>query len=286
MTMADEKDFMESLTDEERAEINAAGADEIEDDSGEETKSAEAGTEETAAAESSEDASAQGETDQQHNDDIADPILPPLRAKAPENVEEIISAINAEEDALAQKFDDGDITAREYRDGLNKLSNQRDEIRWDQRKAELAREMEDTAKANAWQREVQDFMTTTAANITKSHAQMVAFDDIVKKVTADPANLNLSDRAQLDKAYKIYMDDVGAALGVQSTPPKATQQATTRAVRNVPPTLAKVPAAEPESIDGGKFAALDRLAAADPVAYEAAVAKMSESERSQYESVM
>lgn len=284
--MADEKDFMESLTDEERAEINAAGADEIEDDSGEETKSAEAGTEETAAAESSEDASAQGETDQQHNDDIADPILPPLRAKAPENVEEIISAINAEEDALAQKFDDGDITAREYRDGLNKLSNQRDEIRWDQRKAELAREMEDTAKANAWQREVQDFMTTTAANITKSHAQMVAFDDIVKKVTADPANLNLSDRAQLDKAYKIYMDDVGAALGVQSTPPKATQQATTRAVRNVPPTLAKVPAAEPESIDGGKFAALDRLAAADPVAYEAAVAKMSESERSQYESVM
>jgi hypothetical protein len=284
--MADEKDFMEALTDEERAEINAAGADEIEDDSGEETKSAEAEAEATAAAESSEDASAQGETDQQNNDDIADPILPPLRAKAPENVEEIISAINAEEDALAQKFDDGDITAREYRDGLNKLSNQRDEIRWDQRKADLAREMEDTAKANAWQREVQDFMTTTAANITKSHAQMVAFDDIVKKVTADPANLNLSDRAQLEKAYKIYMDDVGAALGVQSTPPKAAQQTTQRAVRNVPPTLARVPAAEPERLDGGKYAALDRLAADDPIAYEAAVAKMSESERSQYESVM
>lgn len=282
--MADEKDFMDALTDEERAEINAAGADDIEDDSGEETKGAEAATEETAPAGETE--SAQGDADHQHNDDIADPILPPLRAKAPENVEEIISAISAEEDALAQKFDDGDITAREYRDGLNKLSNQRDEIRWDQRKADLAREMEDTAKANAWQREVQDFMTSTAANITKSHAQMVAFDDIVKKVTADPANLNLSDRAQLEKAYKIYMDDVGAALGVQSTPPKAAQQTPQRAVRNVPPTLARVPAAEPESLDGGKYAALDRLAAADPIAYEAAVAKMSESERSQYESVM
>lgn len=283
--MADEKDFMEALTDEERAEIDAAGAEEI--------------TDEDVGAQQDEKAAAKDESGNENNDSTigaetqdedaaeqADPILPPLRAKAPENVEEIISAISAEEDALAQKFDDGDITAREYRDGLNKLSNQRDEIRWDQRKADLAREMEDTAKANAWQREVQDFMTTTAANITKSHAQMVAFDDIVKKVTADPANLNLSDRAQLEKAYKIYMDDVGAALGVQSTPPKAAQQTPQRAVRNVPPTLARVPAAEPESLDGGKYAALDRLAAADPIAYEAAVAKMSEAERSQYESVM
>lgn len=276
----DEKNMMDALTDEERAAIGEEGLEDTEAEAGDE------GVEETAKESAAETEAQASETDEA--EELADPILPPLRARAPENIEEIITAISSEEDALAQKFDDGDITAREYRDGLNRLNAQRDELNWNKRKADLAREMEDTAKANAWQKEVSDFMTTTAAHITKSHAAMIAFDDVVKKVTSDPANLNLSDRAQLDKAYKIFMNEVGEAFGIQpqqSQQTKATAPAP-KAARNIPPTLAKVPASDMEDLDGGKFAALDRLAAADPVAYESAVAKMSEAERAQYESVM
>jgi|GEM_PF-3456156 len=274
--MADEKDFMEGLTDEERAEINAAGADEIStDDDATDDDAAQATGETTATSE--QDAVTEEQAEQ---------ILPPLRAKAPENAEELFNAISAEEDALAQKFDEGDITAKEYRDGLNKLTAQREELNWSARKADLARELEETAKVNAWHKEVQDFMTTRAAHITKSHAQMVAFDEIVKKVTADPANMTLSDRAQLEKAYKIYVAEANEALGVvqkAQQPPAETPPA--RPARNIPPTLARVPAAEPETIEGSRFANLDRLAAMDPAAYEAAVAKMSEADRAQFEAV-
>lgn len=278
--MSDEKNMMDALTDEERAAIGEEGLEDTEADAGEESvdqapKGSDAGTEAQAGA-------------QDEAPELAEPILPPLRARAPENVDELYAAISAEEDSLAQKFDDGDITAREYRESMNKLTAQREEVNWNKRKADLAREMEDTAKANAWEKEVGDFMTTTAAHITKSRAAMIAFDDVVKKVTSDPANLNLSDRAQLDKAYKIFMSEVGEAFGIQpqqSQQTKATALAP-KAARNIPPTLAKVPASDMEDLDGGKFAALDRLAAADPVAYESAVAKMSEAERAQYESVM
>lgn len=274
--MADEKDFMEGLTDEERAEINAAGADEISTDDD---------ATDDAAAQAAGETTATGEQDAV-TEEQAEQILPPLRAKAPENAEELFNAISAEEDALAQKFDEGDITAKEYRDGLNKLTAQREELNWSARKADLARELEETAKVNAWHKEVQDFMTTRAAHITKSHAQMVAFDEIVKKVTADPANMTLSDRAQLEKAYKIYVAEANEALGVvqkAQQPPAETPPA--RPTRNIPPTLARVPAAEPETIEGSRFANLDRLATMDPVAYEAAVAKMTEAERAQFESV-
>lgn len=286
--MNDEKDFMEALTDEERAEINAAGAEETSTEAAGEAD--ETKTEETqAAAESAEQTAQSDEQDQQHDDDLADPILPPLRAKAPDNADELMAQLAQEEEALAQKFDDGDITAREYRDSINKLNDQRDEIKWATREANLASKMQRQAEENAWHRDVQEFMTTTAAHITKSHAAMVAFDDIVKKVTADPANANLSNRAQLDKAFKVYNDEMAAAFGIKQDqkPTAKTEQAPApKAQRNIPPTLARVPAAESENLDSGKFANLDRLAAMDPAAYEAAVAKMSEAERAQFESVV
>ncbi len=172
----DEKNMMDALTDEERA---ANGEEGLEDT---EAEAADEGVEETAKEVVSEPEAQASEAEEV--EELADPILPPLRARPPENVEEIITAISSEEDTLAQKFDDGDITAREYRDGLNKLNAQRDEVNWNKRKADLAREMEDTAKANAWQKEVSDFMTSTAANISKSRAAMIAFDDVVKKVTS------------------------------------------------------------------------------------------------------
>lgn len=281
--MSDEKDFMEALTDEERAEINAAGAEEVSTETEEESGEAKAETTQEAAGEAEAQAEANDEAAEQ-----ADPILPPLRAKAPDNADELMSQLAQEEEALAQKFDDGDITAREYRDSINKLNDQRDEIKWATREANLASKMQRQAEENAWHKDVQDFMTTTAANITKSNAAMVAFDDIVKKVTADPANANLSNRAQLEKAFKVYNDEMSAAFGIkQDQQPAAKAPAPApKAARNIPPTLARVPAAESENLDGGKFANLDRLAAMDPAAYEAAVAKMSEAERSQFESVV
>jgi hypothetical protein len=282
--MADKyEDLHAGLTAEEIAELEAEGTGKTEEEDEPAKAAAEKEAADKAAAEAEAAKAAAGETEKEADEGPTE-VAAPLRAKAPEKAEEAIAAIRAEEEELATKFDDGEITAREFRDGLNKLGERREELNWSKRKAELAGEMSRQAQENAWHAEVRDFMTTTGANIAKSKAAMIAFDEVVKAVTADPANQKLSDRAQLDKAFKLFMDDVGGALGakVEAPAPKPKGEAAVKKERVVPPTLAKMPAAEPESTDGGKYAALDRLAISDPLGYEKAIAKMSETEQAEY----
>jgi hypothetical protein len=193
----------------------------------------------------------------------ADPALI-LTARAPDNAAAVLDRVDQFEELIQTQFEDGEITSQKYRDGLRQAAEKREEVNWAQRKAELAREMDEQAKETAWYREVDRFMSTTGAAIAKSEAVKIAFDEHVKAVTSDPANQNLSDRAQLEKAHKLFMADMGEAFGAPS---------------------ARQPASHGECSDmdgGGRFAALDRLAETDPMAYERAVAKMSEAEQAAY----
>jgi hypothetical protein len=83
-------------------------------------------------------------------------------------------------------------------------------VRWQQRKAELADDMKRQAEDRQWSAAVSDFMAGPGADIAKSRAALVAFDEFVKHVTADPANARLSDRAQLDKAFKLFNADMNS----------------------------------------------------------------------------
>lgn len=157
---------------------------------------------------------------------------------------------------------DGEITAAEYRDGLRQAADAREELRWKQRKADLAREFTETAESNAWYSAVDKFMGTTGAGIAKNEAATIAFDQYVKKVTSDPANQKLSDRAQLEKAHKLFVADFGAAFGGPAHQPAGDGGR--------------------GDLGGGKYAALDRLAESDPMAYERALAKMSDAEQAEY----
>ena len=65
----------------------------------------------------------------------------------------------------------------------------------------------------------------------------------------------------------------------QQQQPKHQQKAL-----DIPPTLAKVPAAAPEDTDDGKFAALDRMADSDPQKYQETIARMSADEYDAYSS--
>lgn len=192
----------------------------------------------------------------------ADPA-PILNARAPENASAVLNRVGAFEDNIERQFYDGEITAREYRDGLRQAAEAREEVRWSQRKAELATEMDEQAKEAAWFREVDRFLSTTGAAVAKNDMTKTAFDRYVREVTADPANQHLSDRAQLEKAHKLFMADFGPGFGGAA---------------------AHQPAGDGGRGDlgGGKFAALDRLAEADPMGYERALAKMSDAEQAEY----
>lgn len=187
--------------------------------------------------------------------------LPLLNVSAPDNAGEVLSQLSSAAADVRRQFEDGDITGGEYAEALSQIADRREEVRWSQRKAELASEMVETAKSSQWNREVEAFMTTTARDITaKGEPALIAFDAIVKRVTGDPANEKLSDRAQLQKAHRLFLDDFGSAFDGHGGRDEST------------------------SYGGGgdKFAQLDRLMERDPMAFEEAVGRLSAAERAAY----
>ncbi|WP_036289552.1 hypothetical protein [Methylosinus sp. PW1] len=206
------------------------------------------------------------------------PILP---TSGPKDAEQRTAAIKADRDALVAKFEDGDITAREYADGLEALNEKRNEIERERLKADIGREAHENAIVNQWNRDVSDFLSTTAKHIAdRGERALLAFDQYVKSVTGDPKNANLSNRAQLDKAYREFTADLGGApekkVGDGEAPKPKPKPV-------IPPTLARLPAEEITETTDGRFAQLDRLAETDPAAYERAVSRLTDEERIAYE---
>lgn len=196
-----------------------------------------------------------------------EPVVP-LNVEIPPNAHEILQQIEHHKHILAQQFDEGDLTAKEYRDAMDRLTAEREKIDWQFRKADLAREMKDTAERATWEREVHDFMTSgPGARIAASQTQMVAFDNIVRQVTADPANQQLSDRAQLERAWKIYRQDT-ARVGLA-----ADALDTASALGNMGGGY----------VDTSQHAILDQMASRGDVdGIEQALARMSPAERDRY----
>ena len=192
----------------------------------------------------------------------------PLEVDVPPNAREILAEIQRQRDLLAQAFDEGDLTTAEYRQQIDRVAAEQERISWQLRKAELAQDMRATAERASWKREVQDFMTTgPGARIAASQTQMTAFDAIVRQVTADPANQNLSDRAQLERAWRVYQQDT-ARIGLATD-----AYETASALGNMGGGY----------VDTGQFAILDQMAARGDVdGIEKALALMSPAERDRY----
>jgi hypothetical protein len=207
------------------------------------------------------------ETDPAPEPELRQEIHVPLRASVPENAGELLAQIEQQADALAAQFDEGDITAREYRNALDQIATEREKIEWQFKKADLAREMQETAERAGWDKEVADFMTKgPGAAIARSNAQMVAFDAIVRKVTADPQAQHLSDRAQLDRAWRLYQQD-SARAGLEGL--------------DVATSLGAMGGGSYD--DGGQHTVLDQMAARGDVAgLEQALSKMTPEQRDRY----
>ncbi|MFZ3180906.1 MAG: hypothetical protein WA156_12025 [Methylocystis silviterrae] len=173
---------------------------------------------------------------------------------------EALQALDDHESDLQTKFDEGEITSGELASGLREIQSHRNEITWALRKNELAVEMQQTREDEAWNKAVRSFMSNEGATIGKNEALATAFDSIVRKVTADPANVNLSFRKQLEKAHKLFNADVARAGFSFDGSFDGSAMASGSA----------------------NFAALDRLADTNPAKFEKAFAALSSDEQSAY----
>lgn len=222
---------------------------------------------------------------QQPEATVPQPVFKPV---ATEELKAKYDDIDKREEELIEKFEEGELTTREYNAQLRALNKERGDLDWQQRKDELNRESVEQQIERQWQADVKAF-AERHPEIYASEEDFKALDLLVQSITKAKAEQGLRyGEAELERAYRIWADERGIAppkpaneepgqQQKQGQQPKQQQKA-----MDIPPTLAKVPAAAPEDTDDGKFAALDRLADSDPQKYQETIARMSADEYDAY----
>lgn len=285
----------ESITDDEKAilteeelaalddsdVVETEDTDDNDDDDGDDASASEpAPAAEPAPAEP---AAAQPEAEDDDDD------VPPAQAPAgerldPQAVQQKLDDIEKQRGELATKLDDGDLTTAEYTKALDTLAEQKHGIT-----AQLAQQQtQDKAEMDRWDADCRKFLAKNAYLIENA-TRRDSFDGIVKRVTGDPANASLSNRKQLEMAHTLWREEMGlpaetpAKKNADPAPdPAPAAKPKPKAKVELPPTLAHVPAADINDTEDGKYAHLDALMAKDPVAYEAALARLSDADQDDY----
>ena len=195
----------------------------------------------------------------------------------PADVDDQIAAAKLAKIKLAEKFDEGEITAVEYAKQTEELNDFQRELENKRFKAQLAAESQQSRELDSWEETCSDFLSAHP-EISKSKLRYDSFDYAVRLVTGDQANAALTGAQQLEKAYQTWVTELGiqvdqtAQSGAKPDPRKP----------KVVPNIGSLPAAQANDTDDGKFAYLDRLADSDPLKYEATLAKLSDADREAY----
>lgn len=207
-----------------------------------------------------------------------------------------IAEIETELNSLDEQFDNGDLTAAEYRAKQKELGKELDDLRWSERSVQLREQIDHENKVKEWGASIRSFL---------------AVDEHQAFYKPDPKNPSLPYQA-LDAAVRHMQDQYRAAgksdtdpsilhaahalvleqFGIQKAAPAAggeggsggQQPAQQR--KPAPPTLANIPAAAASETDTSQWGWLDRLRdnpdPTDPEKYERELAKLPKDKRDAY----
>ena len=294
------EDDLALLTDEERAGLaedgaddgdGDEGADDGDDDSGDDDGD---GADDNASAEDADegdDANAgdgqEGRDDgatEDDDDDGDDDAARPQPSGERVNVGETqsrLDAITTEKTELMEKLDDGEITTKEFTAAVDKLNDEKNQL-----SNALARQQDaDNAVTTAWYKDVEKFLAKNP-DISANKTRLQSFDTVVREITADPANAQLSNRKQLELARTTWRAEMGIAEPANAAkegeaPKPAPKPAKPKPA--LPPTLHNVPAADVNDAADGKYSYLDALLnAGKTIEYEDALAKLSDADQDDY----
>lgn len=230
----------------------------------------------------------QDEPDPAENPDR--PVVPEFALEAPKDVEAREADIDRREDELTEKFDDGDLSTAEYRKQLRALNKERDELTWEVRRYETAKDRHQDELKRAeqdylqrWYSTAKDFVTSHP-EINRNRTVSAVFDQLVQAINTNENINKFSHQQRLEMAYKQWREDLGMEPQAPAPKPKAKKADKPR--RELPPTLAKTPAASVQETDTGEFGTLNRLFNSrnpnDVAKAEDMLAKMSEAEQDRF----
>jgi hypothetical protein len=207
----------------------------------------------------------------------------------PADTDAKLKALDAKDAEAETKFEAGELTNAEYREQVRAIDKERRSIEGAKLKAEIAAE----TKAAVWAQQTVSGFLDAHPIYGQNETLFGALDIEVRKLqasAADPFSPSI-----LTKAHAKVQAAFSAIGGPKEAPAAEKPKADTKPAPKVPekqievkprdpapPSLAKVPAAEVESTDGGKFAYLDRLQVSDYEGFELALSKLSPADLNAY----
>ena len=198
-----------------------------------------------------------------------------IDATLPEDYDQRVSANEKAMADLDKAYDDGDISHSEWREQLRKLDRESRELERMKDRAELAQESSQQALMAHWQGLIQPFLAKHP-ELGEDDVSMTGFDSYLKHTTAPVMQAGgTPGQAEIDKAYGLW------CKRFNFTPADEQQQQAPAGKKPItaPPTLGGLPVSNGNSVEDGRWAALDRL---EGVAFEEALAKLSQAELDEY----
>lgn len=191
-----------------------------------------------------------------------------------------LTEIDAAIDALADKYEAGELSFKDYRRAERDLAAQQTALRTEAVKAEVYADMQRQQSLREWNGAVEAFRADPANQAFESPAIIPLMKSQLDALWQEPGIAEKSHRWVLDEAKRRVQTQLRAVLGVAEAKPEA-KPATPRpsaAAVTIPPTLGRTPAALPNGA-GGEFAALDSL---NGIALEDALARMKPEQRDRW----
>lgn len=197
-----------------------------------------------------------------------------IDATLPEDYDQRVAANEKALADLDKAYDDGDISHSEWRQQMRKLDRESLDLMMLKERAQLAHESSQQALMNHWQGLIQPFLSKHP-ELGEDEVSMSGFDSYLKQVTGPVMQAGgAPGQAEIDKAYGLWCKRFNfTPAGEQQAAPAGKKPIT------APPTLGGLPVSNGNSVEDGRWAALDRL---EGVAFEEALAKLSPSELDEY----
>ena len=222
---------------------------------------------------------------------MAKPVPTPLlKTDAPDPAK--VAELDTREEQVVAAFDAGDMSAAEFRKAMKAIDTERRDLDWAQREAELAKKLTEGEQLRQWQADCAAFMAAPGhERYNTSPLLYQVLNNAVVEIANSEEAKNLSGPEILEKAHervqaelglKDAKDAAGEGKGEGKDGGKKPAEQRQVQTRELPPTIGKLPASDPTDTGESRFKALERLAESDPLAYEAALAKLSDADRNAF----
>ena len=221
------------------------------------------------------------EDDEEDPLDITRSVMPEEWQSLPKDADDKLKELNDQVAELAEKFDAGDLTAREYHQQQQTLTDQR---------FALQSQINDANKAITKARN--DWVNRTVKGFLREHKEYSGNETLTRMLdgevralqekTGDPFNPRILRKAHANLEAAMGRAPEPKTDGKKSAKKDKTPVLPGKKPPQVPPTLARVPQDEIEDAEGGRFARLERLEKRSPHEFEKAFAKLSAADQDAY----